>query len=245
MNTENKIEIKLFTSYYIYELQRKVEVHKETDNYLQEKFPWEEKFPKGSTGIFLPENFDLRIPDDKRNLFDLENSISLYENLAGMDETKASDPRVWTYLSHVIFWNYMRKRWPIEGMGNPIGRIIDRYHMKYLKLESLVRNGISRLWWYTHLTIDDTKNDKYEKTRILLSKADISVGILERSFGSNNNIRMALLEFLSKNPEVSEKEDTWRNLFIQVNILGGVKNLPFLSSDEIGNNLLKIKNEVI
>jgi len=245
METEKKNEIRLFTSDYINQLQRKVEVHKETENYINDKFPWEKKFPKGSAGIFLPEDFKFKMPDDKRNLFDLENSILLYENLIGMDETKASDPRLWTYLTHVIFWNYMRKRWPVEGVENPTGRIIDRYHMKYLKLESLVRNGISRLWWYTHLTIDEKRKDKYEITRVLLSKADITVGIMERTFGSNKNIRIALLEFLSKNPAITEKEDMWRDLFIQINILGGVKNLPFLTIDEIEKNLIRIKEEIL
>lgn len=245
MSSSDKIEIKLFTSTYTTELQRKVEVYKEYDNYIKDRFPCEEKFPKGSTGIFLPEKFMLKIPEDKRNMFDFENSILLYENLTGMNETKASDPRVWTYLTHVVFWEYMRKRWPIESMEDPSGRIIDRYHMKYLKLESLVRNGLSRLWWYAHLTVDEKKADKFEKTKILLSKADISVGILERSFGSSRNVRIALLNFLSKNPGITEKEDLWRDLFIQVNILGGVKNLPFLTINEIENDLMEIKNKVM
>ena len=114
--------------------------------------------------------------------------------------------------------------------------------MKYLKLESLVRNGISRLWWFVHLTIDDKRQDKYELTKVLTSKQDIIVGILERTFGSNENIRFALLDFLKQNPDVAEKEDKWRELFKQTNLLGGVKNLPFLSKDDIFNNLTKINN---
>jgi hypothetical protein len=92
----------------------------------------------------------------------------------------------------------MKNRWPLDDLENPKNRIIDRYHLKYLKLESLTRNGISRLWWYVHLTIDLKRNDKFELTRTLLSRADLSVGILERALGSNRNIRIGLLEFLLK-----------------------------------------------
>ena len=234
-------EIKIFTFDYIDELQRKVIIHNKIDDYYLDQFPDIPNYPKGSTKIFLPEDFKLKIPDNNKH-YDLENSINLYENLEGMNETKASDPRLWTYLTHIKFWEYMRKRWPLEYLENAPGRIIDRYHLKYLKLESLVRNGISRLWWFVHLTIDDKRQDKYELTKVLTSKQDIIVGILERTFGSNENIRFALLDFLKQNPDVAEKEDKWRELFKQTNLLGGVKNLPFLSKDDIFNNLTKINN---
>lgn len=244
MKNTNLEELHIFTNNYTYELQRKVEAYDDYLDYSEDVFPWEEKFPKGHTEIYLPENFVLKLPD-KNGLYDIENAISLYENLTGMNETIASDPRLWTYLTHVKFWKYMKERWPVEELKRPQGRIIDRYHMKYLNLASLVRNGISRLWWYSHLTFDERRKDKYELTRILLSKADIAVGILERTFGSNFNIRVALLEFLRDNPVISDKEDSWRQLFIQVNLLGGVKNLPFLSKDDIFKDLSLLNTNTI
>lgn len=235
------IEVKLFTFDYIDELQRKVIVHEEIDDYFLDFFPKKDSYPKGSSKIFMPKDFNLKMPE-KSNHYDYENSISLYENLQGMNETKASDPRLWTYLTHAIFWEYMHRRWNLENIENVKSRIVDRYHLKYLKLESLVRNGIARLWWFAHLTIDDSRKDKYELTKVLTGKQDIIVGILERTFGSNKNIRIALLEFLSKNPEITDKQDRWRELFKQTNLLGGVKNLPFLNKDEILTNLYKIKS---
>ncbi len=181
---ENREEIKIFTYDYVVELQRKVEIEEEFGEYLNETFNYQEKHPKGRTGVYIPKGFDLKLPE-KGDYFDLDNSVSLYENIAGLNPAIASDVRLWTYLLHVRFWNYMRKRWTIDNLDNPKGRILDRYHLKYLNLQSLTRNGLSRLWWYVHLTIDNKRIDKYELTKILLSRADIAVGLLERSIGSN------------------------------------------------------------
>ncbi len=237
---KDKIELKIFSNDYVDYLLKQVEVYGKVEPFYTESPDWEEKTPRGRTNLFLPTDFKLKMPEGSQISYDLENSISLYEKIVGINETIASDPRLWTWLSHIYFWDYMRARWPVEGVKNPIGRITDRYYMKYLKLESLVRHGISRLWWYAHLTCDENRDDKYELTRILLSKADITVGIMERSLGSNKNIRTALLEILSENPEISEKEDEWRKLFISVNLLGGVKNLPFLSVEEIKTKVIQI-----
>src|SRR5688572_9901109 len=118
-----KIELRVFTDSYTDKLYRDVKTTNNTENYYKEKFPFEERFPKGNTNIFIGENFDL---DPEKS--DLENCILLYNGLK-LNETQASDSRLWTYLSHVVFWNYMRKRWAVEDIrknDNPIGRVIDR-----------------------------------------------------------------------------------------------------------------------
>lgn len=223
--SSNVIELKVFTEAYTDKLYRNVKVTGNADNYYQENFPYEERFPKGSTNLFLSSDFNL--DSDKS---DLENSILLYEQLS-LNETQASDPRLWTYLSHVTFWKYMRKRWALENVrkgDNPIGRVIDRYLLINPRLESLTRNGISRLWWYAHLTIDKTRSDNYELTKILLTRADIPVGILERTIGINQNMRIALLEFLKEHNEILSDEDLTRELLRAFNLFGGAKILPLL-----------------
>ena len=241
---EDREEIKIFTYDYVVELQRMVEIEEEFGGYLNEVFSYQEKYPKGRTGVYIPKGFDLKMPK-KGDSFDLDNSVSLYENISGLNPAAASDVRLWTYLVHTRFWDYMRKRWPIDNFDNPKGRILDRYHLKYLNLQSLTRNGLSRLWWYVHLTIDNKRIDKYELTKILLSRADIAVGLLERSIGSNKNIRFAVLEFLKENEDISKNEKKTRSLLNQVNLLGGVKNLPFLKLNDIKEYLYKIKDFTI
>ncbi|MDP3758483.1 MAG: DUF6339 family protein, partial [Candidatus Daviesbacteria bacterium] len=47
---------------------------------------------------------------------DLKNSIALYEYYKNLDETQASDPRIWAYLSHAEFRKYTLSRWGLSGI---------------------------------------------------------------------------------------------------------------------------------
>lgn len=234
-DNNNRKEIPIFILNYVNKLFRNLEKSEYIKYYMEDKFPYEEIYPKGGTGIYLKDDFNLD-PDAG----DFENSKNIYDNLK-INETQASDNRLWTYLTHVRFWTYMKKRWPLD-IENPVSRIKDRYFLNSLKLETLTRNGISRLWWYAHLTIDQSRKDHYELTRILLSRQDIAVGILERSLGSNKNVRKALLEFLSENPEIKDSEDKTREIIKQLNLAGGVKNIPMLKVNEIKSILEIIKS---
>jgi hypothetical protein len=127
----------------------------------------------------------------------------------------------------------MKKRWSIEGIEDPKGRIKDRYFINTIKLESLSRNGISRLWWYTHLTVDKSRKDNFELTRILLARQEIAVGILERRLGSISCVRKGILEYLRDNPKVINSEDQTRELIKFFNLVGGVKNLSMLKLNEV------------
>jgi len=110
--------------------------------------------------------------------------------------------------------------------------IRDRYFLNTLNIRSLTHNGISRLWWYPHLTIDNSRKDKYELAKVLLSLQDIPVSLLERSLGSNTNVRKAVLEFLLENPQYKTSKNV-QNLLRQLNLAGGVKNIPMLKLAEI------------
>jgi hypothetical protein len=230
----SQIELKVFQESYVGKLYRSLMSTNNFDVYKMDKFPHEEKYPSGSTEIFIDENLALDGESD------LENSIKLYEALRKLNETQASDERLWVYLTHVTFWDYMRKRWPISE--NSAGRIKDRYFLRNKNIESLTRNGISRLWWYVHLTIDENRKNKYELTETLLQRADLSVGITERALGSNRNIRTSLLEFLKENPAIASNEDKTREVYKRLNLFGGVCHLPFLEVKEIKAMLEKSKD---
>lgn len=236
--SQNKVEIKIFTESYADKLYRDVKATGNLDNYYQSKFPFEERYPKGNTGIFIDADFDL-----DPNINDLENSIALYEELR-LNEVQASDPRLWTFLVHSRFWQYMRKRWALENVrkgDNPAGRVMDRYLLLNPRLESLTRNGIARLWWYTHLTKDPTRKDQYELTKVLLTRAEVAVGILERTIGISKNTRTAILEFLNENQKILSSEDLTRSFLRSFNLYGGTKVLPILQIDEIKRVLEYIK----
>ncbi|HMG83710.1 MAG TPA: DUF6339 family protein [Ferruginibacter sp.] len=229
-------EVNFFTSVYVDKLYRELILTQDYKNYLKEIFPFEYEIAKGSTGINI--NSDFFLDPDKS---DFDNSVHIYETFKHLTEAQASDERFWTYLIHVHCWKYMRKRWAAEDAKEPINRIRDRYFLRTLNLRSLTRNGLSRLWWYAHLTYNKSNKNPYENLELLLSRQDLVVGITERALGSNQAILSGLLEFLKTNNDIAKSEDKTRKLIVGLNLAGGVKMLPFLNMEEIKLLLEKVK----
>ncbi len=239
MLKKGTVEQKIFSSRYVERLYMELVETEDISNYELESFPYEREFPKGGTSIFIQKGIKLEIPEGK-DIKDLENTKIIFEAYRKLSPTQASDTRLWTYLTHVEYWDYMRARWPISMAKQPLSRIRDRYLLRNLNLETLTRNGLSRLWWYGYLTYDENRNNPWELTEILLSRADLAVGITERALGCNAHIRTALLEFLKDNPTIKDSELLTRYLLVKLNLVGGVKNLPFLEISEIIDILKKV-----
>ena len=155
-----------------------------------------------ASSIDLPDGLELRRPaDDGTSLHDLENTKLLYGALKHLTPAQAADERLWTYLSHVTFWPYMRARWGVEKyQDNPRLRevIQERYFFMADRPRALVRNGIARLWWYGHTTYDNTRADPFELTAVLLKNLDVAQSVLERNFSRNQSVVHAVLSVLAR-----------------------------------------------
>lgn len=154
-----------------------------------------------SSSLELPDELSLQVPTDESLLLDLENTRILYSALKHLTPTQASDERLWAYLTHVTFWPYMRARWGVEKyLENP--RLADvvqeRYFFMSDRPRALIRNGIARLWWYGYTTYDDTRDDPFELTAVLLKNLDVAQSVLERAFSRNRTVAHAVLSVLRK-----------------------------------------------
>ncbi len=235
----NKVRVftKSFTDRLFQDSQKTPSLYN-TENFIVP----DDAYAIGETGLKVEEDILAKVNStDGSTKDDIENSIRIYEAL-DINLTTASDPRLWVCLTHTYFYEYMKKRWPLDSPESKSkkSRIKDRYHLRSLSLNNLSRNGISRLWWMAHLTQDLERNDKYELTRVLSSRQDLIAGLLERYLGSNENIRKAILNFLLQNESYLEIEDKRRALLRQINLIGGVKNLPLLDESEILMEIRKI-----
>ena len=122
------------------------------DNYFEEK-----KFSSYSfsTGIAVPD-VELIAGDAKT---DYENAVNLYEAFRDrINPVQAGDLRLWAFLAHSVYWDYMRERWAIdmvsEDEGNDetvknkmVSRIGVRYFFGASMAKAFVRHGIARLYW--------------------------------------------------------------------------------------------------
>lgn len=185
--------------------------------------------------ILLPD------PPNQRGHYDLENSIRLHQSLPNMTPVQARDPRLWTYLAHDTFWEYMRNRWAVESVRkneNPITYIKTHYFVAQQASRALSRNGIARLWWHGYLTFDESRSNPYELTNVLLKTLDITQTILERSFGRNRTVRLAFLAYLLEHQELFLRggdgaRSAVRYLAKSLNLHGGACLLDSMSGDDL------------
>ncbi|WP_138418239.1 DUF6339 family protein [Aquibacillus sediminis] len=210
------------------------------DNYYSDS-PWVQEYFENNDWFLqskvMVQNVELLNGKSASN--DIENTIRLYDAFKNLNLVQASDERLWSYLTHTYFWSYTRSRWGIDNIksnSNPINFIKRRYFLESNKHIALVRNSISRLWWFGYISYDSTREDPYELTKFLLSKQDFAHSLMERTFSRNKKIVNSLLSVLLElknedNFEVGQEE--FRIIAKKINSLGGVTIIDTLSSEEI------------
>ncbi|MFA1643626.1 DUF6339 family protein [Chryseomicrobium imtechense] len=189
------------------------------------------------------QNSILKVSDpSNKSKDDLENAIKLYEYFQGLPLTLASNEKFWAYLTHTSFWDYMCQRWPISAAeGDEIEFIKTRYFFS-TKNKTFYRNGLSRLWWFVHLTYDSTKEDPYYYTRIILSYQDLANLIIETiSLSRNKTVLKTVLEVIkniaaleeqNKIQKVKNKRIFLRDMTKYINFVGGVTLWDRLNEEE-------------
>lgn len=166
---------------------------------------------------------------------DCQSSITIFKELMNLDKVQANDKRLWSCLTHTVFFDYTRKRWNVNSDSSD-DTIVSRFHFEGAGIEARMRNAISRLWWTGKITYDPNRDDPYELTKLIWEKQDIHVALMERSFGTYPNFVHNFLDFYKSNKHLSE--DEIRMILRGVNSIGGVKALPLLNGEEV---ILEIK----
>ena len=218
--------------------------------------PWLETYAKSQryaleTNLRLPPNFKLHPPTADGERRDIENVRLVYDALRDLTPVQASDPRFWTFLTHITFWEYMRARWDVNSVKDEqkVEYILGHYFVRTGSSRSLIRNGIASLWWYGYLTYDPERRNPYELTSILLKKLDIARNLLERNLGRNRLILHSFLEFLLEHPEMTDAGNQGRkavrSLVKSMNVQGGVCILDDLNRREFKGMLLETLRPVV
>jgi hypothetical protein len=203
----------------------------------------------------LPEDL-LILPQDGQ-FFDLENSERLYSALRGLTLTQAADPRLWTYLTHVKYWKYMRKRWPIKDSAeaDKVKRsIVSRYFLVGDKARALTRNGVARLWWSGHTCYSSgAAGSEFAYAKALFATQDVYASLMERAFSKNRKIIQPVLSVLSKKLQdgtdfdfrENKYRDSVRDLGKHLVLLGGAMVLDILEPETIEGIVERFISELI
>lgn len=225
---------KLFKSSYINRLIADLR-QGSTDRYLADEFEYNKESEIPNLEIkYNP--VELILPSGSNN-FDFENSKIIFESFPTLNPVHATDERLWTYLTHVTFWKYMKARRPIEDqpMNKRVDYILEHWFVQQQSAQALLRNDISLLWWVAYLTYDDSRKDSYELTKEAFSMLDYTRHLLPGTQGRNHEFTHAVLEFVIENKDLFKdyKESKVRFIMRKANYLAGYKVFPGLSVSDI------------
>lgn len=183
------------------------------------------------TGIEVKSLPDLKNPSEA-DLADAENAQKVHEALRHLSPLQAMDERLWAYMTHIQYWDYMRARWPASTHG----ALVDRYLFAGTGFGTLVRNGIARLWWFGHVTWDPSRKNAYEMTEIMLQNQDVQQALLQRSFGKSRPVLHAILDHIKANQSTVYAEAIGTKIKKKakmLNVLGGVLLLDAMPRSDI------------
>jgi len=234
--------VKVYTNSYIDQLDQRLQNKDVVSLYIDGKSPVCTDADMKDT-ILEIESFPNLSVDKK----EFENAQILYEAFEGMNLTLASDLRLWAWLAHVPFMDYMSKRWPVgeqEETKRP-GYVARHWFVKSQTSGSYMDHGIAMLWWGAHVTHDLERDNPFELTKELFSMLDYTTTIFGE-LGRSSNFIHAVLEFVIENPELfkSQKEAKVRFIMRKMNYVGGYKILSNLPKNDIKNLLEQYRTAI-
>lgn len=237
----------VFKTPYMFDLEQSID--RNMDQYLTGRGSF---FSADQKGILTSS---IEVSDDTPVLSpaiadDVENAIKLYEYLP-IDETAASDPRLWCYLAHVVFKDYIVSRWKI-GEGDS-DKVLLRFFLNG-NARSLHRQAISRLWWYAKLTVAPweksealaslQKDDRYYYTAVLMRDEGLATDIIERpQLSSSPILLISILEFFDNHKELANRP-FYREFLKEIILTLGYRKIHALSLNDLMAELNDIATEV-
>lgn len=231
------MELRILKDVSLRDLKNNIDI----DKYSSEK-PFIEEYmnSKGKINYYetLPGEYpkcELIISSDPK--YDVDNSIRLYEALKYMPLVYARDEKLWSYMTHMVFWDYMKERWYSEKVdfearyffiGKSKEDVINTSFRPY------TRNGISRLWWAAHTVYDESLPNHYEYLPDLFSTQDLFQGICERSISKNRTLTTSILRMVRKYNvnELANSKTIIREILKEINFESEITMFDTLNNED-------------
>lgn len=229
---ERKLQ-KVFKDTYIERLRKHINVA----DYKAAVFPYEKDQVKYLANVYQPEGLlDKLDPDD-----DCKSAIAIYEAYKDLTPLVASRPNLWTYLCHVDLFPYVQKRWG-DSMAASEERNIENHWFFNGN-----RTTFYNMWWYVYMTVDESRSDKYEFTKILYSNKDFINWFAELPIFRHKEAVLGIMEFLAENKDVSGEYLGARGKAITqyFNTIGGTTKLAFYDRHFFKTELERIKTGLL
>lgn len=171
---------------------------------------------------------------------DVVNSLIVGEALEKLIPAMASEPGIWTRLSHIECLEYSRKRW-LSGINeSKLDDAIKTHFFAESQTKRRDDSAISRLWWNYHIAKKCMPNDIETALRLFVTKTDIRSNFVERIWLSSRiSIASAVLRVLRDEDWLSQKDLHFREFMKLLNRLGAGKVFETYTEAEIDLFVLK------
>lgn len=162
---------------------------------------------------------------------DIKNVKLIYNVFKHLNETQASDERLWVGLALSEGYEYMKYRWGIDNETKIKYRWLYHTHGK----RALFYQGISRLWWYGYLSYDDSRLNPYELTEFAFGNQEIIEGLMFRSYSNSRNVSLAILSALFHFEQDGGvvNRSLIRELYKDISFLGGISIIDAYERKEL------------
>jgi hypothetical protein len=237
----------IFREKYLFQLKKSLEEGTSVELYRSNEFIYDKKATLMMPNIIKPENLSLRLRVDN----DFESAIQLYEAYKNLEPIQASDERLWTYLAHADLYPYMIKRWNSTYLGiakDSRTYILEHWFLRSTSHSDLLRHALSGLWWAVYLSVDESRGDKkYELTEVLFRQLDFPTRTLgSYSLGRHKEAVIGILEFILENEGLFKTgfEDKTRYITKHLNLIGGVKPIPYYNRQFFKDELQKVSANI-
>ena len=202
-------------------------------------------FEPYETKKYIIDDFELENSENYSDVI-VNNSIAIYEHLKELPRYVLCNPRFWAWFTFEKAYKQAQNATKITGE-----KLISSTWLITSARRSLMLGVISREFFIVMVSNDDSREDKYELTRYLLSNSEAYRNIVYRNIGMLKNVTLALLAAEKKVEDdngIKLSKAHSRNIMKEASKIGSVMLIDVMSKEEIYNiiypKVIKISSEV-
>lgn len=194
------------------------------------------------------DDFELQVSENKPSSDDVFNAKLFYSKMKALNDSFASDERLWAGLSHTIFYDYLIKRWPNYYKKEDI---LNHFFFNQGKPRCYFVNTLSRLWWLGRKTYSECFENNWAIMDYIAHDINGYAFTLFGSNWSNSNRTLTLFMKAIFRYETETSKKVYRELFNDAlkytNCFGGIYIIDACDDNFVINNiyeyLVKRENE--
>lgn len=217
---------KTFSKNYASTLRRKVK-DGIIDQYKEDVFQVDDT----NNNVYKLQGVFAHVAELDASKSDYENAIAFYEAHPEITPFLASNEAFWAHLTHVEYFDYVTNRWFNEEKNYTPTLILRRFF--YTGSSNAMDNALSRLWWSVYLTKDDTLDDPYMYTKVILASgnSDLLQNLSKSKLYRLKDASHGILRFFSEYSSRTEFSAVNRYIIQYFNRYSGVKQLVFMGEN--------------